>query len=108
MGSIDDNNFVLTAEALNKALPDMHPSTRGIHADDFFTPHRAIAPGMHTAVNFRYAREAENLVPEENNDVSHIIASNFCHFSTNSSHHSQTIQMTPTYIPAIPHQTQSD
>ncbi|KAJ5659859.1 hypothetical protein N7507_006310 [Penicillium longicatenatum] len=68
MGSIDDTNFVLTAEALNKALPDMHPSTRGIHADDFFTPHRAIAPGMHTAVNFRYARDAEDLVPEENND----------------------------------------
>lgn len=75
MGSIDDTNFVLTAEALNKALPDMHPSTRGIHADDFFTPHRAIAPGMHTAVNFRYARDAEDLVPEENNDVSHSIAS---------------------------------
>ncbi|KAJ5949383.1 hypothetical protein N7454_000967 [Penicillium verhagenii] len=68
MGSIDGANFVLTAEALNKALPDMHPSTRGIHADDFFTPHRAIAPGMHTAVNFRYARDADDLVPEENND----------------------------------------
>ncbi|KAJ6090253.1 hypothetical protein N7486_009068 [Penicillium sp. IBT 16267x] len=67
MGSID-SNFVLTAEALNKALPDMHPSTRGVHADDFFTPHRAIAPAMHTAVNFRYARDAEDLVPEENND----------------------------------------
>ncbi|KAJ6017312.1 hypothetical protein N7451_000691 [Penicillium sp. IBT 35674x] len=68
MGSIEDTKFVLTAEALNKALPDMHPSTRGIHADDFFTPHRAIAPAMHTAVNFRYARDAEDLVPEENND----------------------------------------
>ncbi|KAJ5637838.1 hypothetical protein N7490_007717 [Penicillium lividum] len=67
MGSID-TKFVLTAAALDKALPDMHPSTRGIHADDFFTPHRAIAPGMHTAVNFRYARDAEDLVPEENND----------------------------------------
>ena len=74
MGSIDDTDngskFVLTAEALNKALPDMHPSTRAIHADDFVTPHRAIAPGMHTAVNFRYARDPEDLVPEENKDVS--------------------------------------
>ncbi|KAJ5733889.1 hypothetical protein N7493_002675 [Penicillium malachiteum] len=72
MGSIntpdDGLGFVLTAEALNKALPTMHPTTRAIHADDFVTPHRAIAPGMHTAVNFRYARDPEHLVPEENKD----------------------------------------
>ncbi|KAJ5730739.1 uncharacterized protein N7483_005247 [Penicillium malachiteum] len=72
MGSInttdDGSRFVLTAEALNKALPTMHPTTRAIHADDFVTPHRAIAPGMHTAVNFRYARDPEHLVPEENKD----------------------------------------
>ncbi|KAJ5259503.1 hypothetical protein N7478_012484 [Penicillium angulare] len=72
MGSITTpdhgTKFVLTAEALNKALPNMHPSTRAVHADDFVTPHRAIAPGMHTAVNFRYARDPEDLVPEENKD----------------------------------------
>jgi cystathionine gamma-synthase len=73
MGSINasDNSslFVLTADALNKALPGMHPATRAIHADDFVSSHRAIAPGMHTAVNFRYSRDPEELVPEENKDV---------------------------------------
>lgn len=68
--SEDSSQFVLTADALNKALPDMHPATRAIHADDFVSPHRAIAPGMHTAVNFRYARNPEELVSEENQDVS--------------------------------------
>lgn len=47
----------------------MHLATRAIHADDFVSPHRAIAPGMHTAVNFRYARDPDELVPEENKDV---------------------------------------
>jgi hypothetical protein len=74
MGAINasDNpsKFILTAEALNNALPEMHMATRGIHADDFVSPHRAIAPGMHTAVNFRYARDPDELVPEENKDVS--------------------------------------
>lgn len=71
MGSIESSgsNFVLTADALKKALPDMHPATRAIHADDFQANHRAIAPAMHTAVNFRYARDPEDLVPEENEDV---------------------------------------
>lgn len=73
MGSINTSDnaspFVLTADALNKALPDMHLATKAIHADDFVSPHRAIAPGMHTAVNFRYARDPEELVPEENKDV---------------------------------------
>ncbi|KAJ5376521.1 hypothetical protein N7509_013407 [Penicillium cosmopolitanum] len=62
------SNFVLTGDALHKALPDMGMATRAVHADDFVTPHRAIAPGMHVAVNFRYARDPDNLVPEENND----------------------------------------
>jgi cystathionine gamma-synthase len=74
MGSIgpsqNASKFILTAEALNKALPKMHVSTRAIHADDFISSHRAIAPGMHTAVNFRYARDPEDLVPEENEDAS--------------------------------------
>jgi len=64
------SNFVLSGDTLNKALPDMGMATRAVHADDFVTPHRAIAPGMHVAVNFRYARDPDHLVPEENNDVS--------------------------------------
>ncbi|PKX89309.1 cystathionine beta-lyase [Aspergillus novofumigatus IBT 16806] len=72
MGSINPSEnptrFILTAEDLNNALPDMHMATRAIHADDFVSPHRAIAPGMHTAVNFRYARDPDELVPEENKD----------------------------------------
>jgi cystathionine gamma-synthase len=63
------SKFIMTAEALNNALPDFHMATRAIHADDFVSPHRAIAPGIHTAVNFRYARDPDELVPEENKDV---------------------------------------
>ncbi|KAF5676166.1 cystathionine beta-lyase [Fusarium heterosporum] len=61
-------NFVLTAEALNKALPSFHFSTQAVHADDFVSPHRAIAPAMHSAVNYRYARDPDNLVEMENDD----------------------------------------
>lgn len=79
MGSIGasstSSKFVLTADALNKALPGMHITTRAIHADDFVSPHRSIAPGMHTAVNFRYARDPDELVPEENKDVSDLAPS---------------------------------
>ncbi|KAJ5151748.1 hypothetical protein N7492_010043 [Penicillium capsulatum] len=69
MGSINvssKSKFVLTAEALNEALPKMHMTTKAIHADAFASPHCAIAPGMHTAVNFRYARDPDDLLPEEN------------------------------------------
>ena len=73
MGSNDSidhgSKFILTADALEKALPDMGMATRAVHADDFVSPHRAIAPAMHVAVNFRYARDPEDLVPEENKDV---------------------------------------
>jgi hypothetical protein len=62
--------FILTAEALEKALPDMAMATKAVHADDFVSPHRAIAPGIHVAVNYRYARDPENLVELENTDVS--------------------------------------
>jgi hypothetical protein len=62
-------SFVLTADALNQALPLMGMSTRAIHADDFHSPHRAIAPGMHVAVNYRYARNPDDLVPMKNEDV---------------------------------------
>ncbi|KAM0351782.1 hypothetical protein ACHAPU_002294 [Fusarium lateritium] len=61
-------NLVLTAEALNKALPSFHFSTQAVHADDFVSPHRAIAPAMHSAVNYRYARDPDNLVEMENDD----------------------------------------
>lgn len=50
----------------------MTAATRAIHADDFFSTHKAIAPGMHTAVNYRYHRDPELLVPMENTDVSRI------------------------------------
>lgn len=62
----------MNADSLNKALPDMGMATRAIHADDLVSQHRAIAPAMHVAVNFRYARDPDDLVPEENKDVSPI------------------------------------
>lgn len=65
-----DNKFILTAEALDKALPNMAMATKAIHANDFVGPHRAIAPGMHVAVNYRYGRDPDNLVQMENKDVS--------------------------------------
>jgi hypothetical protein len=63
------NNFVLTAEAHSQALPNFHFSTQAVHADDFVSPHRAIAPAMHSAVNYRYARNPDDLVEMENDDV---------------------------------------
>lgn len=62
-------HFVLTAEALSEALPDMDLATRAIHADDFYSGHRAIAPSMHVAVNYRYARDPDDLVFMDNTDV---------------------------------------
>ncbi|KAJ3470529.1 hypothetical protein MRS44_000628 [Fusarium solani] len=48
MGSVQEDatskNFVLTAQALHKALPRMGMATRAIHVDNFSSPHRAIAP----------------------------------------------------------------
>ncbi|KAJ2981485.1 hypothetical protein NQ176_g1999 [Zarea fungicola] len=43
--------FILNGQALDKALVNMSMATRAIHADDFYSPHRAIAPGMHVAHN---------------------------------------------------------
>lgn len=99
----------MDAETLDKALPSMSMATRAIHADDFVSPHRAIAPAMHVAVNFRYARDPDDLVPEENKDVSPInpsmvLASLESHlFIANIS---QTPPKTPTSTPATQHQTQ--
>lgn len=102
MGSIDapENapKFILTAEALNKALPEMHMATRAIHADDFVSPHRAIAPGMHTAVNFRYARDPEDLVPEENKDVRALEVTLCFQITILIRCNSRTLLMIPTYI----------
>ncbi|KAJ4251013.1 hypothetical protein NW762_011663 [Fusarium torreyae] len=64
----ESSNFVLTAEALNEALPNFHFSTQAVHADDFVSPHRAIAPALHPAVNYRYTRDPDNLVAMENKD----------------------------------------
>ncbi|KAG6997319.1 hypothetical protein FOFC_07914 [Fusarium oxysporum] len=61
-------HFVLRAEALNEALPDMDLATRAIHADNFYSGHRAIAPSMHVAVNYRYARDPDDLVFMDNTD----------------------------------------
>ena len=65
----ETDKFVLTANALHKALPKFHFSTQAIHADDFVSPHRAIAPAMHPAVNYRYTRDPDQLVEMENDDV---------------------------------------
>ncbi|KAK2691456.1 hypothetical protein QWA68_008857 [Fusarium oxysporum] len=62
------NNFILTAEAHSEALPKFHFSTQAVHADDFVSPHRAIAPALHSAVNYRYARNPDDLVEMENDD----------------------------------------
>jgi hypothetical protein len=66
----ETNKFVLTADALHKALPRFHFSTQAVHADDFVSSHRAIAPAMHPAVNYRYTRDPDQLVEMENDDVS--------------------------------------
>ncbi|RAH67790.1 cystathionine beta-lyase [Aspergillus aculeatinus CBS 121060] len=42
--------------------------THAIHADDDFSAHRAIAPPMHVAVTYRYARDPAHLIPMENQD----------------------------------------
>ncbi|OJJ99195.1 hypothetical protein ASPACDRAFT_1881225 [Aspergillus aculeatus ATCC 16872] len=43
-------------------------TTHAIHADDEFSAHRAIAPPMHVAVTYRYARDPAHLIPMENKD----------------------------------------
>ena len=61
------DKFILTGEALDRVLPGMSLATKAIHADDFYSPHRAIAPSMHVAVNYRYSRDPANLKYMENN-----------------------------------------
>ncbi|KAH8434641.1 cystathionine beta-lyase [Aspergillus melleus] len=71
MGSNQDGNdgkFILTRELLDEALPKFAIATKAVHADDFSSTHKAIAPCMHTAVNFRYHRDPDTLKPHENTD----------------------------------------
>lgn len=75
-------NFVLTAQALHAALPKMAMATRAIHADDFASPHRAIAPPIQVTVNYRYHRDPEQLVPMENKDGCHQISPRFTEHSS--------------------------
>ncbi|KAJ5364852.1 uncharacterized protein N7496_010565 [Penicillium cataractarum] len=58
----------VASEDLAQVLSKMAMSTQAIHADDFVSSHRAIAPAMHVAVNYRYARDPDQLVPGENID----------------------------------------
>lgn len=64
------DHHTLASKCLADALPQMAISTQAIHADDFVSSHRAIAPAMHVAVNYRYARDPDQLVQGENKDVS--------------------------------------
>ncbi|KAI9040244.1 pyridoxal phosphate-dependent transferase [Aspergillus affinis] len=73
MGSnqADDNEgkFILTRELLDEALPKFAIATKAVHADDFSSTHKAIAPSMHTAVNFRYHRDPDSLKSHEKIDL---------------------------------------
>ncbi|KAJ4127398.1 hypothetical protein NW765_017350 [Fusarium oxysporum] len=62
------DNFVFTAEALQKTPSSMGMATRAIHADDFLSPHHAIAPPIHATVCYRYSRNPDNLVPKVTDD----------------------------------------
>jgi len=66
-GKPDD--FVFTAEALQKAQTSMAMATRAIHADDFVSPHHAIAPAIHVTFCYRYSRNPDNLVLKVTDDV---------------------------------------
>ncbi|KAH7195092.1 hypothetical protein BKA60DRAFT_601503 [Fusarium oxysporum] len=63
------DNFVFTAEALQKTPSSMGMATRAIHADDFLSPHHAIAPAIHATVCYRYSRNPDNLVPKVTDDL---------------------------------------
>ncbi|KAJ5087531.1 hypothetical protein N7456_011147 [Penicillium angulare] len=65
-----NSTFTVTADTMSKALPNMAMSTRAIHGDDFASSHTGIAPAMHVAVNYRYARDPTKLVPGENKNPS--------------------------------------
>lgn len=66
----DQKPSLPAAGALAEALPTMAMATKAVHADDLISSHRAIAPPMHVAVNYRYARDPDHLVPMENKDAS--------------------------------------
>lgn len=84
----------VTSEKLQHALGSMSMATRAVHSDDFFSPHRAIAPGLQVAVNYRYARNPDDLVPMENHDVSTTTKNTKCEYAfTFSSRMHQTTRM---------------
>ncbi|CAG7926506.1 unnamed protein product [Penicillium olsonii] len=60
------SSHTLRSDNLAEALSTMAMSTQSVHADDLISSHRAIAPAMHVAVNYRYARDPDDLVPGEN------------------------------------------
>lgn len=67
---LQEGSSPVAADDVAGALPKMAMSTQAVHADDFVSSHRAIAPAMHVAVNYRYARDPSQLMPGENKDVS--------------------------------------
>ncbi|KAE8138189.1 pyridoxal phosphate-dependent transferase [Aspergillus pseudotamarii] len=70
----NSNKLILTRELLDEALPKFNIATKTVHADDFSSTQKAIAPCMHRAANFQYHRDPEVLQPHENTDESHIYA----------------------------------
>lgn len=105
----DQKPGLLAAETLAEALPNMAMTTRAVHADDFTSSHRAIAPPMHVAVNYRYARDPDHLVPMENKDVSTSILPRHLNGSgIDNENHSQMPLVTRTSTRDTPSQTQLD
>ncbi|KAE8308107.1 pyridoxal phosphate-dependent transferase [Aspergillus transmontanensis] len=49
-----------------QALPEISIATKAVHTGDFVSTHRAVAPGMHMVVNYRYARDPERFAPNHN------------------------------------------
>ncbi|KAG5973549.1 hypothetical protein E4U55_000420, partial [Claviceps digitariae] len=45
----------------SEALARLSLSSRTIHADDFISAHRAVAPAMHVSTTFRYSSEVDEL-----------------------------------------------
>lgn len=44
-------------------------ASRSVHADDYISAHRAVAPPLHVSTTFRYSSNPDDLVPWENIDV---------------------------------------
>lgn len=48
---------------------DLSLSSRLVHADEFVSTHRAVAPALHVSTTFRYHNDPDLLDPENNVDV---------------------------------------